>query len=40
MSQTPNPDPQLEHRLRRDIAQPIIPRESTVTPVERLLTAS
>jgi len=40
MSQTPNPDPWLEHRLRRDIAQLIIPRESTVTPIERSLTIS
>ena len=40
ISQTLNPDPRLEHRLRRDIAQPIISRESTVTPVECPLTAS
>jgi len=40
MSRTPNPDPRLERRLRRDGIQPIIPRESTVTPVERPLTAS
>ena len=40
MPQTLNPDPRLECRLRRDIAQPIIPRESTVTPVEYPLTAS
>ena len=40
MSQTPNPDPRLERRLRRDGVQPIILREFTVTPVERSLTAS
>jgi len=40
MSRALNPDLRLEYRLRRDIAQPIIPRESTVTPVERPLTAS
>jgi len=40
MSRTLNPDPRLEHHLRRDIAQLIIPRESTVTPVERPLTTS
>jgi len=40
MSRTPNPDPRLEHRLRRDGVQPIIPREFTVTPVERSLTTS
>jgi len=40
MSQTLNPDPHLEHHLRRDGVQPIIPRESTVTPIERPLTAS
>ena len=40
MSWTLNPDPWLKHRLRRDVAQPIIPRESTVTPIEYPLTAS
>jgi len=40
MSQTPNLDPRLECHLRRDGVQPIIPRESTVTPVEHPLTAS
>jgi len=40
MSQTPNPDPHLECCLRRDGTQLTIPRESTVTPVERPLTAS
>jgi len=40
MSWTPNPDPRLERHLRRDIAQLIIPREFTVTSVERPLTTS
>ena len=40
MSRTPNPDPRLERHLRRDGVQPIISRESTVTPVEHPLTAS
>jgi len=40
MSWTPNPDPRLERYLRRDIAQLIIPREFTVTPVERPFTTS
>jgi len=40
MSWTLNPDPRLERCLRRDGVQPIIPRESTVTPVECPLTVS
>jgi len=40
MSWTLNPDPRLECRLRRDGVQSIIPRESTVTPIEHPLTAS
>jgi len=40
MFRTPNLDPRLERRLRRDGVQPIISRESTVTPVKYPLTIS
>jgi len=40
MSQTLNPDPRLEHCLRKDDVQPIIPREFTITPVEHSFTTS
>jgi len=40
MSRTPIPDPRLECCLCRDGVQPIVPRESTTTPVECPLTAS
>ena len=32
--------PRLEHRIRRDGRQPILPRESTLTPVEHPFTAT
>jgi len=40
MSTTPNPDPRLERRLRRDGTRPSASREFTTTPVERPLTAT
>ena len=40
MSTTPNPDPRLERRIRRDGTRPTAFRERTTTPVERPLTAA
>ena len=40
MSNSPHPDSRLERRLRRDGTRPAPPREHTLTPVERPLTAT
>lgn len=40
MSNSPHLDPRLEQRLQRDDTQPMPPRELTLTPVERPLTAT
>ena len=40
MSNTPIPDPRLQRRVRREGLQPNPSRESTLTPIERLFTAT